>query len=146
MKIDVELIIYICTTIITISSALAIIVKCINKVIDKTVSASIENYLKNNPSPTKESLDELNTIVKDYISKQRTINENIQQGLLAVIRSQINSAHDKYMKLGYIGAHTLYVIEQLYDSYESLGGNSFTKKQIEDLRTLDVRSAELVNK
>lgn len=146
MKIDMELIIYICTTIITISSALAIVVKCINKVLNKTVSESIENYLKNNPSLTKESLDELNTIVKDYISKQHTINENIQQGLLAVIRSQINSAHDKYMKLEYIGAHTLYVIEQLYDSYESLGGNSFTKKQIEDLRTLDVRSAELVNK
>lgn len=46
------------------------------------------------------------------------------------------------MSKGFIGAHTLFVMEELYNSYKELGGNSFIDRQMEDIRELEVKSAE----
>ena len=44
---------------------------------------------------------------------------------------------------GVIGAHSLFIVEELYASYEKLDGNSFIYRQIEDIRELQVRSAQI---
>ena len=46
------------------------------------------------------------------------------------------------MKKNFIGAHSLFVVEELYTAYKELGGNSFIDRQMEDIRSLEVISAE----
>lgn len=84
----------------------------------------------------------MNTKVVEFIDHQEDYNEQVKSTLLASTRDRINQAHDYYMRKKFIGAHSLFIVEELYTSYKKLGGNSFIDHQIEDIRELEVRSAE----
>ena len=166
--IDLDIVIYICTLIASISGASIIIGKAIKKSVSSAAKEVIDERLKKSDEEYKKSIDEMedrmnNTISSlqnsvdkqiseireqlDQLSKsQNDVNKKMKSALLASTRNRINQAHDYYMRKDFIGAHSLYIIEQLYESYKELGGNSFISDQMNDIHSLEVRSAEMIIK
>lgn len=166
--IDLDIVIYICTLIASISGASIIIGKVIKKSVSSAAKEVIDERLKKSDEEHKKSIDEMedrmnNTISSlqnsvdkqiseireqlDQLSKsQNDVNKKMKSALLASTRDRINQAHNYYMSKDFIGAHSLYIIEQLYESYKELGGNSFISDQMNDIHSLEVRSAEMIIK
>ena len=166
--IDLDIVIYICTLIASISGASIIIGKAIKKSVSSAAKEVIDERLKKSDEEYKKSIHEMedrmnNTISSlqnsvdkqiseireqlDQLSKsQNDVNKKMKSALLASTRNRINQAHDCYMRKDFIGAHSLYIIEQLYESYKELGGNSFISDQMNDIHSLEVRSAEMIIK
>jgi hypothetical protein len=163
--IDLDIVIYICTLIASISGAALIIGKVIKKSVSSAAKEIIDERLKKSDEEHKKSIDEMeyrmNTKISalqdsvdtkiseirkqldDITRSQNDVNSKMQSALLASTRDRINQAHDYYMRKDFIGTHSLYIIEQLYESYKELGGNSFIKDQMKDIHSLEVRSAEM---
>lgn len=163
--IDLDIVIYICTLIASISGASIIIGKAIKKSVSSAAKEVIDESLKKSDEEHKKSIDNMedrmdkkisslqNSVDKqiseireqlDQLSKsQNDVNKKMKSALLASTRDRINQAHDYYMRKDFIGAHSLYIIEQLYESYKELGGNSFISDQMKDIHGLEVRSAEM---
>lgn len=70
--------------------------------------------------------------VKADVTKQNTT-------LMYLVKDNINCAHKKFISQGYIDRYSLDILEHLYESYVSLGGNSFVSDLMEDIRRLDIR-------
>ena len=145
MHIDVDIVIYICTTIVTISGAGGLILKALKKALKKTTEEVLHNEMDSYTKTFEDQLKETNKKLEAFISGQEVSNSQTRKSLLASTRDRINQAHDYYTRKGYIGAHSLFVVEELYASYKELGGNSFVDRQMEDIRDLEVRSAETSN-
>lgn len=163
--IDLDIVIYICTLIASISGASIVIGKAIKKSVSSAAKEIIDERLKKSDEEHKKSIDEmedrmnkkinaLQNSVDTQISEIRTqldklaksqndVNNKMKSALLASTRDRINQAHDYYMRKDFIGAHSLYIIEQLYEAYKELGGNSFISDQMKDIHGLEVRSAEM---
>lgn len=163
--IDLDIVIYICTLIASISGASIIIGKAIKKSVSSTAKEIIDERLKKSDEEHKKSIDEMEDRVNKKISdlqnsvdkqiseirtkldqltkSQNDVNNKMKSALLASIRDRINQAHDYYMRKNFIGNHSLYIIEQLYESYKELGGNSFISDQMKDIHSLKARSAEM---
>ena len=145
MEFNLDSLLYICSIIVSVAGAAGIV----TKVFKKQVSRQIEDFMQakssndNNYDNRFESkLDELHQLILDFTASQSKNNELVTRALLSTIRDRINQAHDYYMKRGFIGAHSLFVLEEMYTCYKELGGNSFVDKQMEELRDLPVESAE----
>lgn len=141
----IEIILYICTVITSISAAATIIVKISKKAIKKVTEETIKTTMNECQEKLDKRIEELHAKLESFIQNQRQADERVRKSLLANTRDRINQAHDYYMKKGYIGAHSLFIIEELYVSYKELGGNSFIDRQMEDIRELEVKSAETIN-
>lgn len=163
--IDLDIVIYICTLIASISGAYIVIVKAIKKSVSSAAKEIIDERLKKSDEEHKKSIYEMedrmnkrisylqNSVDKqifeirtqlDQLTKsQNDVNNKMKSALLASTRDRINQAHDYYMRKDFIGTHSLYIIEQLYESYKELGGNSFISDQMKDIHGLEVRSAEM---
>ena len=67
------------------------------------------------------------TAIITYIIKELKDNNNsnkaMKSGLLAIIRSQIVSKCEKYIKEGYLPEYARYCLEDLFKQYKTLGGN-----------------------
>lgn len=141
--IDMDVILYVCGAIVSISAAVGIISKSTRNIVDKSTKSAIQNYLSAYSSTYDSKIDELKDKIQEYVENQQANNEDVRKALMASTRDRINQAHDYYVKRKYIGAHSLFVVEELYSSYKRLGGNSFVDRQMEDIRELEVRSAEI---
>lgn len=163
--IDLDIVIYICTLIASISGAALIIGKVMKKSVSSAAKEIIDERLKKSDEEHKKSIDEMECRMNKKISglqdsvdtkiseirkqldditrSQNDVNSKMKSALLAGTRDRINQAHDYYMRKDFIGTHSLYIIEQLYESYKELGGNSFIKDQMKDIHSLEVRSAEM---
>lgn len=160
--IDVELIVKIAAGITAVAGAVAIIAKVIKRAISIAIHDDMELHQKAiNESISKNQavldakidtmqqllnneMKSLQTQLQAYIDKQDDINDQMTSALLASTRNAINQAHDFYMKKQFIGSHSLFVITELYAAYKKLGGNSFVSQQMQDIKSLEVRSAESI--
>ena len=160
--IDVELIVKIAAGITAVAGAAAIITKVIKRAISIAIHDDMELHQKAiNESISKNQavldakidtmqqllnneMKSLQTQLQSYIDKQDDINDQMTSALLASTRNAINQAHDLYMKKQFIGSHSLFVITELYAAYKKLGGNSFVSQQMQDIKSLEVKSAESV--
>ena len=138
----VEVVIYICSTLITVCTAGGIILKGLKKSFKNHVNEVLGEELRKCKSEIEGQIVSMNTKVVEFIDHQEDYNEKVKLALLASTRDRINQAHDYYMRKKFIGAHSLFIVEELYTSYKKLGGNSFIDHQMEDIRELEVRSAE----
>lgn len=138
----VEIIIYICSTLITVCTAGGIVLKGFKKSFKNHVNEVLSEELHECKTEIEKQLIEINKKVIEFIEHQEDYNAQVKAALLASTRDRINQAHDYYMRKKFIGAHSLFIVEELYSSYKKLGGNSFIDHQMEDLRSLEVRSAE----
>lgn len=163
--IDLDIVIYVCTLIASISGAAIVIGKVIKKSVSSTAKEIIDERLKKSDEEHKKSIDDMEARMNKKISalqnsvdtqiseirkqldditrSQNDVNTKMKSALLASTRDRINQAHDYYMRKDFIGTHSLYIIEQLYESYKELGGNSFISDQMKDIHDLEVRSAEM---
>lgn len=142
MEIDVTVVVTICGAITSIAAAAAVITKVVNKTVKKISAETIKNELAKSQKELVDKMSDLNNKLTEFCDSQNVINDQLKASLLASTRDRINQAHDYYIKKKYIGAHSLFVIEELYASYKDLGGNSFISHQMEDIRSLEVKSAE----
>ena len=140
--IDLNQLLYFAGAIATISAAIGIITKVTKKIITNTVKDSFEKSLDKYSETFDSKIKDLNDAIQEFITNQNLYNNQIRKALLNSTRDRINQAHDYYVRKKFIGAHSLYVVEELYSSYKELGGNTFIDRQMEDLRNLEVRSAE----
>ena len=160
--IDIELIVKIAAGITAVAGAVAIITKVIKraisiaihddmelhqKAIDKSISknqAVLDAKIDTMQKLLNNEMKSLQSQLQDYIDKQDDINDQLTSALLASTRNAINQAHDFYMKKQFIGSHSLFVITELYAAYKKLGGNSFVSQQMQDIKGLEVKSAESI--
>lgn len=160
--IDVELIVKIAAGITAVAGAVAIITKVIKRAISIAIhddmelhQKAIDESISKNQAVLDAKIDTMQQILnnemkslqsqlQDYIDKQDDINDQMTSALLASTRNAINQAHDLYMKKQFIGSHSLFVITELYAAYKKLGGNSFVSQQMQDIKGLEVKSAESI--
>lgn len=160
--IDIELLVKIAAGITAVAGAVAIIAKVIKRAISIAIHDDMELHQKAiNESISKNQavldakidtmqqilnneMKSLQTQLQSYIDKQDDINDQMTSALLASTRNAINQAHDFYMKKQFIGSHSLFVITELYAAYKKLGGNSFVSQQMQDIKSLEVKSAESI--
>lgn len=160
--IDIELLVKIAAGITAVAGAVAIITKVIKRAISLAIhddmelhQKAIDESISKNQAVLDAKIDTMQKLLnnemkslqsqlQDYIDKQDDINDQMTSALLASTRNAINQAHDFYMKKQFIGSHSLFVITELYAAYKKLGGNSFVSQQMQDIKGLEVKSAESI--
>ena len=160
--IDIELLVKIAAGITAVAGAVAIITKVIKRAISIAIhddmelhQKAIDESISKNQAVLDAKIDTMQKLLnnemkslqyqlQDYIDKQDDINDQMTSALLASTRNAINQAHDLYMKKQFIGSHSLFVITELYAAYKKLGGNSFVSQQMQDIKGLEVKSAESI--
>lgn len=158
--IDLDFIIYLAGAIASIAAASGTVSKIIKKGLQKTMKESVDKYydqysekfdkkldqvheqLEQVHEQLEQSLQSMHDELTEYKNSQHDANERVRRSLLASMRDRLNQAHDTYCKQGWIGAHSLFILEELYSSYKENHGNGFADKQMEDIRSLETRSAE----
>lgn len=160
--IDIELLVKIAAGITAVAGAVAVITKVIKRAISIAIhddmelhQKAIDESISKNQAVLDAKIDTMQQLLnnemkslqsqlQDYIDKQDDINDQMTSALLASTRNAINQAHDFYMKKQFIGSHSLFVITELYAAYKKLGGNSFVSQQMQDIKGLEVKSAESI--
>lgn len=160
--IDIELLVKIAAGITAVAGAVAIITKVVKRAISIAIhddmelhQKAIDESISKNQAVLDAKIDTMQKLLnnemkslqsqlQDYIDKQDDINDQMTSALLASTRNAINQAHDLYMKKQFIGSHSLFVITELYAAYKKLGGNSFVSQQMQDIKGLEVKSAESI--
>ena len=142
MKEGLDIVIYVCGLIASLSTAVTIIIKYIKKHLASATREVLKEEMHNYTDSFTQKLEDLNAQLQEYITEQKDTNKTVKHALLASTRERINEAHVYCMSKGFIGAHTLFVMEELYNSYKELGGNSFIDRQMKDIKELEVKSAE----
>ena len=64
--------------------------------------------------------------------------KTLQEAERSVIRYQIVQAHDYFVNKGTIGKYSLSSLEDMYEKYVQLGGNSFIHSLMDDIRELEI--------
>ena len=109
----------------------------------KSLESKMQGKLDDIKSSTDTQMTALTNQLQSLSESQSDTNAKLEASLLASTRDRINQAHDYYLKKGFIGTHSLFIVEELYSSYTALGGNSFITHQMEDIRELKLISAEM---
>ena len=136
-----DYLLYAAGALLTISAAGAVLCKWIKK----AISAAIHEDMEISQNKMNKEMAVLKDHLTEYTEKQNETNDQMKSALLASTRDRINQAHDYYTKKKFIGAHSLFIVEELFAAYQKLGGNSFIIRQMDDIRELEVRSAETTN-
>lgn len=142
MMIDVDIILYICGAVATISATVAIVSKVVTKTIKKVSSAEIKKAMGECHESVASKIADLNGVIEEYTKQSNRNDEMLKESLMNLIRARINQAHTSYMKRKTIGAYSLATLDKLYESYKKLGGNSFVEREMQDIHRLKVVSAE----
>lgn len=67
----------------------------------------------------------------EQIQKIIDDNETMKASMLSIIRSQIVSKCEHYLKLGYLPEYARYCLEELHKYYKKLGGNHGIEVQVD---------------
>lgn len=68
-------------------------------------------------------LTALCTFIAREVKNNRSSNIAIKNATVSMLRSQITSKVETYLKLGYLPNYARYCLEDLYKQYSALGGN-----------------------
>ena len=136
-----NIIIWVCGGIATVSAAIGIIARYFKKkvvVISKDVANEIGDTLV---QQVRITLDEIKTKIDTLDANFEEFQSTTNEALLGTARDRINQAYDYYMQLGTIDDHSMFTLEELYKSYIKLGGNGQVQVQMENLRDLYKKSS-----
>lgn len=139
VSISLGTIIWICGAITALSAAIAVIKKATTSKITAVTSNVIKDSMTECSQKMQDKLTEMNEVLQDFIKESKESDELIKENMLANARYTINDAHTMYCDRGNIDEHTLYTLEEVYKSYKKLGGNTFIDKQMNELRSLEIR-------
>lgn len=149
-------------TVLTISkfiSALAVIggfiggaIKFIKYEINKITKEEMQGYVNSEMETYRdESNKSFDAIKMEIANLQETLNEfikvstqadeNMKKTMRDTVREKIWRIHRDCMKAGRISDHEWYIVNELWDDYNTiLGGNSFVGDLVSDLRDLHTKS------
>ena len=146
MVINMDIILYICSAIVSIAGAAAILSKILKKTIERTTKDSISKFMRESQQKLDSQIEEIKDSLSEYMRINNDANEIVKSSLLSITRDRINQAHTLHMQNKFIGTYSMSVLEDLFASYQKLGGNSFIFKEMQDLRSLEVISTEEIMK
>lgn len=132
-----ETVIYFAGIVITLTTALTIVVKYLKKQISgvaKEVTLETEKTLLKDIKMISDNLTEF----KESYEKDKVDTEKI---LMTLAQDRVNQAHKHFMTINEIDPHSMFIIEQLYDTYKLRGGNGNMDRQMCDLRKLASETA-----
>lgn len=137
-----SLILSIAGFIITMSATTVILVRIVKNTIVKYSKESIDSSIKIAVDKFDQEITKLRDELKLFIKDKNDLDNKLKIAMMRNIKDRINQAHDYYMSKGYIGNHTMSILEELFSSYTDLSGNDFIHSEINDLRELKKLSAE----
>lgn len=109
-----------------------IIANYLEKIDKENVSGSVSE-IKEQLTSIKSDLDEFRRIYKVDTKQNKEEMNKIRRNLLDNTRSRLIELYKYYIDKEDIDENQLYVLNELYDSYQALGGNSFILRQKEDI-------------
>jgi len=138
MTVDLDNVLYIMGFIITLSAVVGIVIKVVSNVIKKVTAETISGQIDQFTKIFNNQLSELSTSLVTHIGNDGDNTQIIKDCLLFMTRDKLNTAHQFYMAKGSIDNNSLCVLEDIYTSYKTLGGNSFIDSIMVDLRNLKI--------
>lgn len=82
---------------------------------------------------------EIHTALMKHIEDSNAHDEQARERDLYFLRTQINNIYLKYIPLGYITVRAKSDLLKAYELYEQIGGNSYAKSEVEELKNLQTR-------
>lgn len=79
------------------------------------ISLIIQKAMSNKQIKKLDTTEQIKKIIED--------NELLKKSNLSLIRSQLVSKCEHYLKLGYLPEYARYCLEELHKNYKKLGGN-----------------------
>lgn len=136
MTINLDIILYICGFIATVTTATAIISKVVKKAVTSMSKDVFESMLKDQNKEINTKISKLTDTLEEHINCSKDNDRIVRDSLLSIIRDRIYQSHIKYTNANCIGAHTMFILDEMYKSYKSLGGNSFIDDLMLELKDL----------
>jgi len=127
----------IASAILVIGGAAIFIVNAVKKTMYKFSKETIDTAFVTFSEDFTKKIDILSQKIETNLQESSESNKKVEKYLLSSARERINQAHEYYMEKGKINTHTLYALEDMYCNYKGFNGNSFTDKQMDELRNLD---------
>lgn len=129
--------------VISATTIYAMISKTIRKSFKKVVEEENIKQSQELKGEFTKNLQDLAKELNEYKSLKDTNDSLLKDSSLALARDRIHQAYKYYMPKGDIDEHTLYCVVELAKAYVSLGGNTFVKDEVEELRRLHTDSVKL---
>lgn len=142
---SLELFLYICGGIITLSGAVTVVIRVFKQAVIKAAESSLQEHIREVDEELTNRIEhcqreihdeirEINETLNKFINKSIEIDELHSSTLMSLARDRINEAYNYYIDKPSISSHSLAVLEELYACYSKLGGNNFTGEQMKRLR------------
>ena len=138
MTIDLSTVVWVASAIVTITTAVGVIVKFVHKSLDKQIKDLLKDGGTSYQKEINQQLEELRNMMKSGTEESRENDQKLQRAMMATIRDRINQSYSFYIVKGKIGSHSMYILEELYKCYKEEGGNSFIDEQMKALRALEI--------
>ena len=138
----------------TIMALLAIIIPKTRKIITSRLKEGLGlNEIKEKIQEQSKKYDELRekTESRDkmiqkidetldaHVGRYNEYTKNAKERDIFFLRTEIDNIYHKYMPLGYITVRAKTDVSKAYELYLSMGGNSYAKKEVEELLDLPVK-------
>lgn len=136
MNINIDIIIYICSSVVTIAGALTLCLKWLKKYTTTITEDLIQSLMEKHNQHIECRIKNVETKLTQHIDKQHIFEQHIVDAIRSLLRDRINSAYIDYKDKESIDLHSLYVLEDIHKAYKQFDGNSFADGQMEDIRKL----------
>lgn len=151
INISLNLILYIAGAIVSISAAVKIVSSVVTKAIKRTFETEFAAELAEESKIFKNQLlSEISAVhsdLKKFKEESIKADEQIKRALMRDMRNVINDAYNKYViDKNPIDSHTLFVLNEISESYTEFGGNSFAATQIQEIRKVAANPPETLHK
>lgn len=83
-----------------------------------------------------DEIKKLTDELKIYKEATADIDKKLRNSSLALARDRIHQAYTHFIPKGTIDEHTLFCIVELSKAYAELGGNTFVKDEVEELKKM----------
>ena len=138
----VEILVYIAGAIVTIYGAINIFAKKFKNSVEVICKDVTKNIVRENDKELTEEINNIKEMLENYINTSQKKDAIQQEALLHICYDRLCTAYEYYQDKEYIGHHTLFSLEQLYETYKKLGGNGHADMIMEYIRGLKCISAE----
>lgn len=136
MNINLDIIIYVCSSIVTIAGALALCLRWLKKYTTTITEDLIQELMLKHNNHVECNIRKVENTLLSHIDTQREFETTIKSTLKVLLRERINSAYIYYKEKESIDLHSLYVLENIHKMYKELDGNSFSDGQMDVIRRL----------
>ena len=84
-------------------------------------------------------IEQINRTLTEHVNRYLDYTKNAKERDIFFLRTEIDNIYHKYKPLGYITVRAKSDVAKAYELYLSMGGNSYAKKEVEELLDLQVK-------